>query len=330
MNDPSKTLRQQNYQGTPSAISSQESEAGPLPCGTQDGKTADLCGQEVALANLSARQAKERGKLTSGTYGPHSSTSSASVRLVSCLVSRLKQQLPTDGSTLFKLTWREKDAPSGHSVYRLVASGHRTSGSGCGSWATPRNNDGVKRGDIASDPRNGLPSQCLMSPWATATSTQAGGTPEQFLERKVKSFGAKEPKLTDLQLCVVANQMESARPTPSKSDSKGSGPTTVRQDGVDRTFDRLDYATEQGVGQPTPKCQNARGRAPKSDDLHSISLTANGYPAKTVNNARLNPAHARWLMGYPEQWDSSSPLFEEWQEMQTKTNQGDFMVTEMP
>ena len=283
MSDPSKILYQQNYQGIPSAISSQESAVGPLPCGMQGGKIVDQSGQEVVLANLSARQTKELGKLTSGTYGRHSSTSSASVRLVSCLVSRLKQLLPTDGSTLFKLTWREKDTPSGHSVYRLVASGHRTSGSGCGSSGKG------------------------MSPWPTATSTQAGGTPEQFLERKVKSFGAKEPKLTDLQLCVVANQMESARPTPSKSDSKGSGPTTVRQDGVDRTFDRLDYATEQGIG-----------------------TQQNGYPAKTVSNARLNPAHARWLMGYPEKWDKCSPLYENWQEMQTRTSQGDFMATETP
>lgn len=38
-----------------------------------------------------------------------------------------------------------------------------------------------------------------------------------------------------------------AWPTPTASDYKGSGKTVIRSDGKDRTFDRLDYAAEQGV-----------------------------------------------------------------------------------
>ena len=34
-------------------------------------------------------------------------------------------------------------------------------------------------------------------------------------------------------------------PTPTGSDHRGSGPTLIRKDGKDRSFDRLDYATEQ-------------------------------------------------------------------------------------
>ena len=34
-------------------------------------------------------------------------------------------------------------------------------------------------------------------------------------------------------------------PTPTGSDHKGSGPTLIRKDGKDRSFARLDYATEQ-------------------------------------------------------------------------------------
>jgi site-specific DNA-cytosine methylase len=45
----------------------------------------------------------------------------------SSLVSKLKQRLTTDGSTLFNLTWREKATPAGRLVYRLRASGRRTS-----------------------------------------------------------------------------------------------------------------------------------------------------------------------------------------------------------
>lgn len=54
----------------PSATSSQELESGATPSDKQGGQTIDRSGQDLALANLSARQAKEAGLLTSGTYGP--------------------------------------------------------------------------------------------------------------------------------------------------------------------------------------------------------------------------------------------------------------------
>lgn len=45
-------------------------------------------------------------------------------------------------------------------------------------------------------------------------------------------------------------------PTPTANDYKGSGETVIRKDGKDRTFDRLDYSTEQGLkltNWPTPR-----------------------------------------------------------------------------
>ena len=129
---------------TISAISSPVSADGASPCDSQAGPMTDLFGPDPARANLSARRAKERGLLTSGIYGPHGIGSSTSADLASSLVSRLKQRLAMVGSTLFKLTWKTSATPSGRSVSRLRASGHRTAERDCGSWPTTKRDDGVK------------------------------------------------------------------------------------------------------------------------------------------------------------------------------------------
>ena len=123
---------------TPSATSSPESAGGVTPSDSPDGLQTDLFGREVAPVSPSVVRENLGGGAIRAIFGQRGIASSASAALQSSLVSRLKQRLDTDGSTLFAMTWSEKTTPSGRSVCLLRASGHRTSGSGCGSWPSPK------------------------------------------------------------------------------------------------------------------------------------------------------------------------------------------------
>ncbi len=133
--------RQRNLLDTGNVTSSPGSVVGPTPSDLRGGPTTGRCGPAPALASLSPRQAGERGLLTSGTYGRTGTISSGSAALQSYLVSRLRANLPYPGLTLFAMTWRQRVTPSGRLIYRLAASGRRTSGSGCGSWVSPTAQD---------------------------------------------------------------------------------------------------------------------------------------------------------------------------------------------
>ena len=124
--------------GLPSAISLRASGHGHTPCAAQDGRMTAPSGQDPVPASLSARQAKEKGLLTSGTCGPPSSVSSASAALTSFLASRLQALTALHGSTLYRLTWKERATPAGRSIPALRASVPRTSDNGCTGWPTPR------------------------------------------------------------------------------------------------------------------------------------------------------------------------------------------------
>lgn len=127
-----------------SATSSPASASGVMHCARQDGKMIARYGQVAAPANLSARQAKAAGLMTSGTFGRTSTTSLKNAGLTQSLVSKLQAKTDSLGSTLYKLTWKQRNTPLQLSISALRASVRRTSGSDSSGWPTPRAVDGEK------------------------------------------------------------------------------------------------------------------------------------------------------------------------------------------
>lgn len=176
-------LHQTICESSPNATSSQELGSGHTHCGAPDGQTIGQRGADRAHANLSARQAKAQGLLTSGTYGQRSSTSSSSAALALSLASRLQAQTDLLGSTLYRLTWKARVTPLGRSIPALQATARPTFGSDCGlsGWITPSARDwkdtpGMTAQRDGRDRTDQLPRQAYLAGWPTPqTSDSTGG-----------------------------------------------------------------------------------------------------------------------------------------------------------
>jgi len=188
MNDQSKTSCQQTLQDTLNAIFSPGSECGPTHCAEQVGLMIDKYGREVVLANLSARQAKQADLLTSGTYGHTGSTSfnTENQKRSQSLASKLQVKTGLLGSTLYKLTWKERATPAGRSISALRASVRRTSDKDSSllpsGWVTPSARDWKDSGaditprkDTGKERFDQLPRQANLAGWLTPKLPSGGG-----------------------------------------------------------------------------------------------------------------------------------------------------------
>ena len=261
-------------------IFSPVSESGPMLCVAQDGRMTVPSGQVPVPASLSARQAKERGLLTSGTCGPRSSILSVSAGLSQSLASRLQAVTVLHGSTLYRLTWKERATPAGRWIPALRASVRRISDNGSTGWPTPTGTSYTGAGSGKREGGLNLQTAVELSGWPTPRSVESGhstGNPARAFNRK--------SRLEDM--VFLAGWV-----TPSARDWKDTpGMATERPDGRNRT-DQL--PRQAATAEPC--------RWTASGEM----LT--GSCAGMESGGQLNPALARWLMGLPPEWDDCAVM----------------------
>lgn len=254
-------------------------ESGRIPSASPDGLTINRSGQAPARASLSARQAKEMGLLTSGTFGLPSSTSSASADLSMSLANRLQLVTQTHGSTLYRQTWKEWTTPSGLCRLRQRASVLRTSESGPTGWPTPTAKSTTGAGTSGRMGGMNIQTAITLASWPTPTAN-VKNQPET--DRGLENLGGA---------VKLAGWV-----TPTSRDWKDSAGMTAQRDGKDR----LDQLPRQAY-----TCGPLR--------LTVFGVMQIGSYVEMENGVQLNPAHSRWLMGLPHAWDESSPGWQEWQ-----------------
>jgi hypothetical protein len=155
MSETLETCTPETCTGIRSAISSPGSASGRLRFAVQNGPTIDLFGPVPVRANLSPRQAKELGLMTSGTSGLRGIGSLHSADLSTCLGSKLQALPDSVGSIEFLPTFKTRTTPAGRSISALAASHFRFDGRAFSLWPTPTVNDsrgGRNRTAVRSNP----------------------------------------------------------------------------------------------------------------------------------------------------------------------------------
>lgn len=325
---------QTNFLDMLSATSSPESASGLSPRAEPVSLTASRSGPVPAHASLSARQALATGLLTIATSGRTGIGSSRSAALTQLWASRLRAKTALLGSTLYRLTWKDRITPAGRSIFALRASGRPISVSGfsCAGWPTPvaHGSSGGEYRDpekaiarATGDHANDLRDFAQLAGWATASARDWKDTPGMATVAE-NPDGSERSRLDQLP----RQAMLTGWTTPQAHDTNPRGAGNRTNPAAGNACLAWDAKETMLSGWPTPTATDSikGGEVSARPGMMGLSemmsgvrgpyaircevrQTAsgpvlNGYSVETLtdqNSGLLDPAHSAWLQGIPDE-----------------------------
>lgn len=263
-----------------------------------------------------------------GICGLSSGDSSMNARLARSLGSKLQARMGSEsgGSLEYVLTWKREATTPGRWIYRLRASGRRTSGSGCGGWPSPDASSG-NGGRVSAIPEARVrPSgskkgftindaaATVLAGWGTPRANDAQGSaycysqgdhskPVLTLTEQAQVVGWNTPRATDgthggpnqANGALSADAARAGWATPAAQEPGGT---------VEQFLERKRLANKNGSS--LGESLTALGL-----QAQTTGATSNGSSAESPTGRRsrgvLNPALPLWLMAYPLSWLMAAP-----------------------
>src|SRR5262245_52098783 len=145
MSEALKKSSQMTLEDSPNVTSSPASGSGAMPLERLDGQMILPCGPAAVPARVSVQAGNGAASQISVTYGLHGSGSLRSAALTQSLANKYQAKTASLGSTLFRLTWKERTTPSGRLIPAQRGSAGRTLDNDSTSWPIPNTVDSIER-----------------------------------------------------------------------------------------------------------------------------------------------------------------------------------------
>lgn len=318
----SKNLRSRSLFDTDSATSSAELPGGQKPCDLPDCNTPQESGHRACHVNRFRVPVNSEVRKTNGTSGLNSTPSSASVVLQSCLANNLAARTDVNGSMEYRLIWKSWVTSSGRQICALRASVRPTSDSestgGLLGWPTP--NTMPDAPNMSENRGNGIRRRLTpqsvqgLVGWPTPRTVTGGA---ESAERK-QELGRTESGGSDLQSVAQMAGWGTPRVTTNgglSSDSRSTLKESRLEDQVQgwATPSARDWKDTPGMSttgtNPDGTTRERLDQLPRQ----AHGMTGTRCSAETERRGALAPGFSRWLMGFPEAWDRSSPNYSDWE-----------------